>query len=329
MARLFLAHLSDLHFTSTTPADSARLLRSLTSTLKLIRGTRMTAADQYRVVVTGDLTDHGAAEEFALAQTFLRSKLLLGRHPVLDSLCVGDEPLTNNELGIVPGNHDHWNGKWWILAPSQNPNIIGPQFRKTPWRKIWRPDATTEFELEIFGLDTSSGMEPKDAANFFQGGRISDSEFEKLQNQIDNSPPRGDGVQRRVRSILIHHSLCYAGGRKDQTFDAGLADVLHDDSRTKLLEFAVENRIHALLSGHTHDFWIEPVSGTRGSRVVHELRSAATLKGDLRRGEPGFLLHQLAWEPEQHCVKWTVWKFRWTDLGFRARTHVGDYQFCV
>jgi hypothetical protein len=63
--------------------------------------------EQLYVVVSGDVTAEGSLKDFAVAHSYLRSTWRLRRDPPGNLSGLNRQ---TDELGVIPGNHDHWNG---------------------------------------------------------------------------------------------------------------------------------------------------------------------------------------------------------------------------
>jgi hypothetical protein len=327
MDQIVLLHCSDVHF-GEIPANNRfhrwgpmkaqnahdfLLCLGLRPALEDMRDlTDLTDDQEVKIVVSGDLTLAGGDKEFLVGHSFLRSLYRVRREPASDVAGFDIQSNGNAEdlpLRAVPGNHDHWWGSRFMWG--NNPNIRGAHFRDTPWLLSWRTGALV---LEVGGLDSCAGIDPRQR-NVKQIGSLDLSkggEFKILKDSLRQSNANGlpDGVARRVRVIVVHHSLAYAGGLRG-------ALKLDDDSKQALLELAEEFQIAAYLTGHTHDFFFEPPFPTlpNGSHRVYELRSASTLQGPHDRHDPeppGFWAHKVSFDGKQ--VKWTAWRYYWNGM---------------
>jgi len=86
-----ILHLSDLHFSKRRAWDQDPVLSALARDVKRLRDDGLPPD---LIAITGDVADRGTPEEYALAATFLRDRLL----PVTG--------LPKERLLLVPGNHD-------------------------------------------------------------------------------------------------------------------------------------------------------------------------------------------------------------------------------
>src|SRR5688572_3887717 len=171
---IVLAHISDLHFGEVLannqfsfrsrvlhyPPHDFTLCLDFPEALEYMRVDLLELADEEAInlVMSGDMTTTGIETEFAVAQALLRSRLRLKR----DGLArYAGCSFTDNQVGAVPGNHDHFNGLHFMSRPRAYMGSIFPaQFRPTPWMKEWR-SLSGKVILEIHGIDSNSGLPPK------------------------------------------------------------------------------------------------------------------------------------------------------------------------
>src|SRR5690242_16442880 len=65
------------------------------------------------VIMGGDLTSAGKHGEFAVARSYFQDSTYVDYDTLRDSVGLD---LDINDLGMVPGNHDHWFGLWQYPA---------------------------------------------------------------------------------------------------------------------------------------------------------------------------------------------------------------------
>lgn len=262
-------------------------------------------ADEYYLVVAGDVSRTGDSKEFAVFRDYLVRT---------DWPCLGR---SDTHCCFTPGNHDHWNGiDRWPRVPAYNSNIFTRDFPATPWVQRF-PSTQEPFDLEIFGVDSNSGLRHR-KTNPTAKGDISWIEFCKLERLLKSSvhAAQNRNGKRIVRAIASHHS--FTRGSWWNPFDAY---PLSRSSRTKLLEIAAKYDVTAILTGHTHWFnmkryfkrvrrWNEQVETWR---PVYEMRSPTTIQAgrkiDLRNG---FLAHEISLEADTGIVTWnpTLYLYR-------------------
>lgn len=307
MDGLFLVHLSDLHLgASMQPLRLQELAASIPWALYDI-GYR---GEEFFLVVSGDITQCGGADQFALAHSFLRSRLHFGR---LSADSAGLR-LTNESIACVPGNHDQWGGfDWTLTRPSFpaafDPRILGRHFRPTPWVKEWQSE-TSKVKLQLFGLDSNSGL---NGTNARARGVISTRQFEEWETLLAelNAHNRSTPV---IRAAVLHHNVFSAAdwGRRVLDRVANPAWPLDDTSRERLLQICAREDISLLFTGHAHSFEAHEQRYDRlvdnsTSRIVRELRCSTTLKSYPLE----FLIHRarIAGNRKQ----WQYWRFIWSE----------------
>ena len=264
-------------------------------------------------MVSGDLTSEGSPSEFPVAHTFLRAFWRLRRDIPMKSTGVD---LSDDRLGIVPGNHDHWNGQHLGPVPipqSYNKSIFPKHFRPTPWKKVWK-DMKGQIELEIYGLDSNSGLAGN--INIRAMGSFSNYEVQQLEAWLNESDqqPANPGVHR-VRAIVTHHSPSYTGA-------GPLGLMLDANSRQKLYDIALKYGIACVLTGHVHDSAYVKIDIGQG-KFLWEFRSATTLQGTPKPGVQGFLGHRIWLKSDQPW--WSMCRYSWGSHAFFRK----EKAFCV
>jgi 3',5'-cyclic AMP phosphodiesterase CpdA len=264
------------------------------------------------IVVSGDLTVRGAATEFAVANAYLRSRMQIARLPgSLGQLGLGR---SDNNLAVVPGNHDHWSGKG-ITMPSYNAGLYPNYFRPAPWSKHLKADDGS-ITLELLGIDSNSGWDVNNHPTWWQRrvngglakGNISSAHFDQLQRLLEQSPPAG--TQSLVRAVVCHHSICYRGGLVGSS-------ELEVASRQELLRLCSENGVSLILTGHTHDPMYKDVGASENAgvpRKLFELRAANSVgfghnSNDAEKENLGFLTHRII--RQQGELRWDTWRWKW------------------
>jgi hypothetical protein len=328
---IVFAHISDTHFGEVLANRSAgrvvhqdphlvALCLGLQTSLDSVRAAwGLAQGDPLPVVHSGDLTLSGSSEEFAVAQACLRSRMRIKRTLLGGFLGLG---LSDDKFACVPGNHDHWQGlrgavNYAMGVPGFTPGMCPTQFRQTPWVKSWREMTDPqELTLELYGIDSSSGLDPRKASRWAKGS-ISSGELNRLEQLLSKSASKGSGSV--VRAVVCHHSLSYqAGFWGGKTWQNGELD---GHSKAELLRLCATYRVAAILTGHTHDFQVQkfPLHNTDGSTSeVHELRCASTLAGGPGAGKNGFWVHRIGIDDQgQRC--WRGWRHDWNGSAFQSR----------
>ncbi len=247
--------------------------------------------DALPVVVSGDLSVSGTAQQFAVAHAFVRSRFPINRLPGgTDFMGLG--AVSADEVAIVPGNHDHWDGSR-VTLPPHNPGLYEEQFRATPWPKTWL-SSDGKIALELYGVDSNSGwganeapLAQRRAAGALARGRISNQQFDALEDLLKASGPRADTT---ARAFVCHHSLAYGG----KTFKRAELDQW---SKDRLLDLAAKYEVSAVLTGHTHDpvaHQFQRLDSKGHYRSCYELRAGCAVGfKDGATDEIGFLGHRV------------------------------------
>ena len=330
MERIILVQLSDIHVGSVRnkfyPSTSLRaglhghdplLLRKLAlafSALRTPRHLNMADNEPLHVVVSGDLTCTGLRTDFSQTYTYLFSALI----PNAPGKGAVGLLIPKSCLWAVPGNHDHWDGHHRWPQPAHDPSLFPDLFDETPWQSplILSPKKT--LGLELFGVDSNSGLAGQ-PYNDTAWGALSVAELYGPQTGLAQRLKISVAMQPKnvhiVRAIVCHHSLnnkAKAGippaavgkspswsqraRERFMTWFIGQnPDPLHPSSVAEILKIAHQYEVKALLTGHTHYFWLErhPLQGNPG---VWEARCATTLQGPAQTAVQGFYVHQISLE---------------------------------
>ena len=260
------------------------------------------------VAVSGDLTQDGTHEQFALAYTFLKKRLAFGWNAMLDELGLAkSEP----RLQTVAGNHDHWGGGGYARSQPFNPGVYPSRFRPVPWKESFS-SRSGRLELDLYGLDSNSGAWP--LPNYLAGGSYSAEHLNTLEDMLVEQMTcpllHPDGF--RVRALVSHHALLSLS-----VLDRAGAWPLDGASRERILDIAARYEIAVIMTGHTHRFVDLPAERPLPFErtiidiptVIWELRSATSLKGTPQSAKQGFWLHRIA---SNHIgATWSSWRFRW------------------
>lgn len=325
---IVLAHISDLHFGEVLannlfsfrsrvlhyPPHDFTLCLDFPNALEYIRVDLLDLADEelINVVLSGDMTTTGLATEFAVAHALLRSRLRIKREGL--SRYAGFS-IPDKQMGAVPGNHDHFDGLQFMSRPRAfTPSIFPDHFRPTPWVKEWR-SLSGKLTLELHGVDSNSGLPPK-RTNLRAKGSFSTAELDLLEQNLERSNAGGVEPGRlRVRALVTHHSLMYAG-----VGAAFGAVALEDASRVRLLDIVARYQIRVVMTGHTHDSNFHPHAVTLPDGTiteVWEIRSATTFQGPAAPNKQGFWC-DLIWLSDEG-PRWCAWRFHWAANRFEIR----------
>jgi hypothetical protein len=345
MERIILVQLSDIHigsvrnkFYSSTSLQAGlhghdpQLLRRLAwafASLRTKKHLAMAPGEPLYVVVSGDLTCTGLRTDFSQAYTYLLSELFPdtpGRNPV-------GLRIPRGQIWVVPGNHDHWDGHHRWPQPAHDPSLFPDLFDRTPWQSppILSPKGT--LRLELFGVDSNSGLAGQ-PYNDTAWGAFSFAELYHPQTGLDQllrvsvaTQPQGVQV---VRAIVCHHPMnnkAKAGApppalgklgawpqRARERFMTRLIgqnpDPLLPSSMFEILKVARQYEVKALLTGHTHYFW-EERHPLQGNPAVWEMRCSTTLQGPAQTAVQGFYVHQISLEgvPPKPVWRWKRYSY--------------------
>ena len=316
MDQIPIVHISDLHFDEKIinnhlswakgyETHDTLLCHGLAGRVEGLRTVwELDDEDCLRLVVSGDVTARGTAGEFAVAHSYILSHW---RMCMLGPVTLAGLNTNEENLALVLGNHDHWDGK--KLPPgAYNTRLFGRHAHVPPWQKTW---SSTQggIVLEIFGIESNSGVKSS-LGSLAARGNISDEDLDALEALLrERGRERDESGTRRVRAIVMHHSPSYRGGHLARCV---LPSVLNKRSVTRLRHIAAKYGVAAILTGHVHEencqLFQDTIDGQE--RSVRELRSPTTLQGPAAKSGAGFLAHRL-WLNENGAVVWSVWLFSW------------------
>lgn len=314
MDQIVVIHLSDLHMSNSLESSvlnngsgqqghDPQLCRLLATRNRQIASMHGVRPNDLHWIISGDLTRTGRQDEFGVVRSFLEAT------PTLDNFGRPQSPtlgIASDRYLDVPGNHDHWNG--WdessLMSQAMNPppawnsSLFPTTLRSTVWDNLNAPwvSSGTSFRLELFGLDSNSGL-ANETANRMAMGKISDAEFASLEDslKLSNESATADSVPR-LRAIVCHHAFT----KKPQN-GTWKARPLANDHSERLVNLAAKYRVPVILTGHTHTEAFRPLNvraqlyGETSFRDCHvyEIRSPTTLQGLAQSHVQGFWVHQL------------------------------------
>lgn len=202
------------------------------------------------VVITGDLTFMGSAEEYTAAAQGLNA-------------LVGKLDLDPNRFVIIPGNHDiQWtkDDKYVETAPvTEAPEKAMANYRAF-YRGFYSHDADRTLAMgrrfllpcgiafEVCGLNSSSLATGK---NFLAGmGRIEESSFTKVANALKWGERGGFGL----RVLLTHHHVVLTEDLEPAAgFYQGFGIAV---DAPRILRLAARHDVQLVLHGHKHRAFI-------------------------------------------------------------------------
>jgi 3',5'-cyclic AMP phosphodiesterase CpdA len=254
------------------------------------------------LVVTGDLTAFGAAQQFANADDFIARGLA-----------------AHHNLGLrtpdwreraISGNHDQWPG----------PGILGPSSRALhaflgsfPQHAVHPVSAS--MRIRLLRIDTDAQVGAFGADRFLARGRFSD-QIAALRAQLPATPPAGE-----VRVLLMHHSPSW------QQRVCGISST----SRSKLLAFLADYGVRVVMTGHTHQPMIRPLEEWGLPRVLETCCGTTTQRTELPKSLPAPLrqgrrhtgsVNTLIW----HQIVVDAGKTEWRARAY-PRSEIGGYKW--
>jgi predicted phosphodiesterase len=266
MADLVLVHISDLHFGRLGANDLDARGNEFPFTPQGILGHTHRACvrlEQFYtdiqqkeanvlLIMTGDLTRCGHANEFQVGVDFMGSRSDFGNS---DLYRIGLSARAW-KASSISGNHDQWCGHWTIPLGGPTPNFQ-TTFRSMPYEeRLKLPDGRT---LRLLGVDTDADVHPYGCKRLRAQGHF-ESQLKALSNSLNDN--KGD----EVRALLLHHSTSCPHGKRLN---------IVPDSLKALEDFIQHCDISVLLSGHLHTPEVK-VSSYGGGRDTLEARCGTT-----------------------------------------------------
>ncbi|MCB9595267.1 MAG: metallophosphoesterase [Sandaracinaceae bacterium] len=236
--------------------------------------------DAKTLAVVGDLTVIGDDSEFALALTYLRARFQTSL-----KLSTGLGGLFDITV-MVPGNHDHWGGRYGSFAVNPGALAIhGVYFDSTPAQPWFfqkhRIGPDGNIQLQLMGLDSCAGA----GLNVAARGRLPTGVQAHLSRDIVQSNQEATLESRKVaRLLLCHHSIENSSGVN------AMLHAMDPTSRTDLEGFMQTNSVHAILTGHIHSTRLPPAQAAYGA----EYRSGSACQS--RSPTHEILVHRISVE---------------------------------
>lgn len=211
------------------------------------------------LLVTGDLTSTGKKSQFTTVEEFLGGEL---------------EPPKGNDIGLnvrgwktgaIPGNHDHWPGRYFFLGPPKSHLLewakVFPLIREADW-----PLGDTGVRLRFLAVNTDADVGSWGPERVLARGSCQ-TQLRRLRDQLE---ALGPAAENEIRVLLLHHSLAYEAPPKGLPagLPARLARVLRHGlfrrsmlgelelnraSRELLRQMVARLQISVILTGHTHE----------------------------------------------------------------------------
>lgn len=212
------------------------------------------------LVVTGDLTACGRAEEFKRALTFLESSYDLGGTIV----GLADAHVRSR---CIPGNHDQWPGTGSVVGPRTE--TVRTLFKTMPM-PLFEKALPRGRVFQLFGIDSDADVSDTGVDRRLARGHFV-SQLKALELDSRVSPPTGN----EIRALLVHHSPSHS------SLKAG-ALAVGKPSRRALDDWIARAGVSIVLTGHIHRAWgaITRVSDRGTSWDVMEARCGTTTQLD-------------------------------------------------
>jgi 3',5'-cyclic AMP phosphodiesterase CpdA len=294
-------------------------LRHLHTTLEIDvrRRFRIRREEPLNIIISGDLTQSGLDNDYATVNALLYGEWPWRFAPIESRLGFA---WTRGQVLTVPGNHDHWRAPlgWLnVRGPAAYTRDLAPAwFEPTPWKRVVT-SRDGQLRVELFGVDSNSGLLPKDRTeshNPLARGAISAEEFAALEKQLEAVDPGVPPDASVVRAIVCHHAFSSRGATRP----------LDPESRQTLIRLALRHHVSAVLTGHTHEFadldWPMIIAPGHPAKLK-ELRSATTLQGTRGRGRQGFWVHSITRSADNRAsCQWKAVKYQWGGGTFEVDT---------
>jgi hypothetical protein len=218
-----------------------------------------------KLLLTGDLTSSAKKSQFDRCVDYIVGLL----PPPLDDLGLNTGPWLKEAMGdehadshqAIPGNHDHWPGRWrwfWLLG---GPGAILQQWQpRFPFVGPPIPLSGTDVRLRFLSLNSDAAVWPWGPERILARGNFQ-NQLRELASAL--SPVVGD--PNEIRVLLLHHSLVYEAKDDDRyqaksylgkrwyalTSRLGQLEMNHA-SRRDLRTLLARCDIPVVLTGHTH-----------------------------------------------------------------------------
>lgn len=221
-----IIHLSDLHY------GSRRVKRDFKKIIDNIM--KLTPADEYVIVITGDLIDNGFNE----------------RHHEECKIIFDTLEAANFKVLFVPGNHDY--GNFGYGVDIGRVKIFNRIYFQNENKKYPLIDYSEDEKIAFIGLDSMAESFGPGGYSSGAAGRLGTTQLEGLKKALNNSQVRA--CEKRV--AYLHHNP-FKGYRDNHK----LKDA------EQFCRILLEHRdiVDALLFGHNHmgtewNGWLEGIS---------------------------------------------------------------------
>lgn len=222
-----IIHLSDLHL------GSKRVNRAFKKIVENIM--KLTPADDYIIVITGDLIDNGLDKN---------------QHEeckkILDTL-----EAVNFKVLVVPGNHDY--GRFGYGVDRELVKIFKRIYYRDENESYPRVDYSNDGKIAFFGLDSMADAFRADGYSSGAAGKLGTAQLERLDEKLKESR-QVQSCEKRV--VYLHHHPFH--GKRD-------THKLKDAEQLCRVLLKHRDIMDALLFGHNHagtewNGWLEGIS---------------------------------------------------------------------
>jgi predicted phosphohydrolase len=238
-------HISDLHFGTLDPscfnAANAWWMRfpildgflghSERAIFALDRRFAQLKAENARLIITGDLTTCGKADEFQLFDEYA------GADPSVNVLNYSGLRTPGWQERAIPGNHDYWPGTIKIFGAPQG--VVYRIFNDLPRISDLDPIGGG-YQVRFIWINSDADVGHRSIhRGLARGGCF--SHFEKLE------PDMPALIDKEIRILCMHHSPTYKAKAPSKW-----ALEMDHSSRERAAKFIIDHRISVVLCGHLH-----------------------------------------------------------------------------
>jgi 3',5'-cyclic AMP phosphodiesterase CpdA len=226
------------------------------------------------LVVTGDITAHGASSQLSVADQFLSA--------ARQATGLGLGHQNWREFGI-PGNHDQWSGRGGIGGIFGRPLPPIAQFFPGAFPVLRDVPLGNDIFLRLLLIDTDADVPPYGLDRMLARGKFV-TQLAQLSNILH---PREPG---EIRILVLHHSLTPGDPSAITTSPHMLAALEIDRGTRQVLDqFLVDYDVKVVLSGHRHIARLSRVNATNGNEVSTVLESRCGTTTQMDRYPPAVL----------------------------------------
>lgn len=264
-------HISDPHFATKIIHDgsSSSVSEKVRESLDGLRGhsgdvwmvflksikPKIARLDDYRIIVTGDVSQIGEQGSFELASNlfFQGSSAISIDHGL---------QVASEKFFIVPGNHDTYDAK---MFAKNNLRLFNASFRpdgKYPFVECAMIDGQRVY---FIGLNSTYSMRTCSIPRKLGRGRIDSKQYDMISGFLE-------GVDDGIKIVCLHHCPIFPNDCRDWSL------VLENSAR--FIDWCVENKIDIILCGHIHDDFYDALPLRR---LVKFLPKKRGLKSFMRR----------------------------------------------